>query len=162
VHSVWRAALHNVWDADLPPAVEMEPGEIVELAAPDASDGQITPSTEAAELGSLDFDRMNPVAGPVFVRGARPGDALEVEILDVRTRAWGWTAIVPRFGLMVDELRGPWLGMSTVERDHVRFGQRVRLPYRPFPGTIGVVPAEPGPHSVLPPSRSAATSTSVI
>jgi acetamidase/formamidase len=29
----------------------------------------------------------------------------------------------------------------------------VRLPYRPFPGTIGVVPAEPGPHSILPPSR---------
>jgi acetamidase/formamidase len=29
----------------------------------------------------------------------------------------------------------------------------VTLPYRPFPGTLGVAPAEPGPHSILPPSR---------
>jgi acetamidase/formamidase len=153
VHTVCRAALHNAWDAGLAPAVEIDPGDVVELAAPDASDDQITGGSDVAALSALDFSRMNPVAGPVFVRGARPGDALEVEILDVRTRTWGWTAIVPGFGLMADEYPGPWLGMSSVERDHVRFGQRARLPYRPFPGTIGVVPAEPGRHSVLPPSR---------
>jgi acetamidase/formamidase len=153
VHTVCRAALHNAWDAGLAPAVEIDPGDVVELAAPDASDDQITGSSDVAALSALDFSRMNPVAGPVFVHGARPGDALEVEILDVRTRTWGWTAIVPGFGLMADEYPGPWLGMSSVERDHVRFGHRARLPYRPFPGTIGVVPGEPGPHSVLPPSR---------
>jgi acetamidase/formamidase len=151
--TVCRAALHTTWDATIPPAVEIDPGQVVELAAPDASHDQISRSGGAGQLAGLDFGRMNPVAGPVLVRGARPGDALEVEILDVRTRPWGWTAIVPGFGLMTDELPGPWLGISTIEGDHVRFGGRARLPYRPFPGTIGVVPAEPGPHSVLPPSR---------
>jgi acetamidase/formamidase len=35
----------------------------------------------------------------------------------------------------------------------VRFSDSITLPYRPFPGTLGVAPAEPGSHSILPPSR---------
>jgi acetamidase/formamidase len=35
----------------------------------------------------------------------------------------------------------------------VRFGDGVTLPYEPFPGTIGVAPAEDGQHSVVPPRR---------
>src|SRR6202012_3497713 len=35
----------------------------------------------------------------------------------------------------------------------VRFNDQVTLPFAPFPGTIGVAPEEPGPHSVLPPTK---------
>jgi acetamidase/formamidase len=35
----------------------------------------------------------------------------------------------------------------------VLFGDRFELACRPFPGTIGVAPTSPGPHSVIPPSR---------
>ena len=35
----------------------------------------------------------------------------------------------------------------------MRFAEGIVLPYRPFPGTIGVAPAEPGPHPIVPPSR---------
>jgi acetamidase/formamidase len=103
----------------------------------------------------LDFSHVNPVSGPIYVKGAEPGDALAVELLELRPQAWGWTAIIPGFGLLADEYAEPWLRISDVdaERGRIRFSERVTLPYRPFPGTLGVAPAEPGSHSIVPPSR---------
>jgi formamidase len=147
------SSFHGVWDRDLEPALEVEDGDVVELHVPDASRDQIGEHAVVADLASIDFELMNPVAGPVFVRGARPGDVLEIEVLDVRTRAWGWTAIVPGFGLLADDFRAPWLRISRIEDGRVLFGDRFELACRPFPGTIGVAPESPGTHSVIPPSR---------
>jgi acetamidase/formamidase len=147
------SSFHGAWDRGLEPALEVEDGDVVELHVPDASREQIGESTVVADLASVDFDLMNPVAGPVFVRGARPGDVLAVEVLEVRTRAWGWTAIVPGFGLLADDFPKPWLRISRIERGRVFFGDRFELLCRPFPGTVGVAPARPGAHSVIPPSR---------
>jgi acetamidase/formamidase len=147
------SSFHGVWDRALEPALEVEDGDVVELHVPDASRDQIGERAVVADLASVDFDLMNPVAGPVFVGGARPGDVLEVEVLEVRTRAWGWTAIVPGFGLLADDFPEPWLRISRIEDGRVLFGDRFELPCRPFPGTIGVAPESPGPHSVIPPSR---------
>ena len=155
LHSIGAEKISYVWDNSIEPALEIEAGETVELEAADASGGQLGPDSTAAEVAGLDFDRVNPVTGPVFVRGARPGDVLAVEILEVRPREWGWTAIIPGFGLLADEFTEPWLRISEVSKDHglVRFADGVNLPIAPFPGTIGVAPAEPGKHSVVPPRR---------
>ncbi len=155
LHSIAAEKISYVWDNSIEPALEIEAGETVELEAADASGGQLGPDSTAAEVAGLDFDRVNPVTGPVFVRGARPGDVLAVEILELRPRDWGWTAIIPGFGLLADEFTEPWLRISEVSKDHglVRFADGVNLPIAPFPGTIGVAPAEPGKHSVVPPRR---------
>jgi acetamidase/formamidase len=147
------SSLHGAWDRDHEPALEIEDGDVVELQVPDASRDQIREHAVVDDLASVDFDLMNPVAGPVFVRGAQPGDVLEIEVLEVRTRSWGWTGIVPGFGLLADDFTEPWLRISQIENGRVLFGDRFVLPCRPFPGTIGVAPETPGPHSVIPPSR---------
>ncbi len=155
LHSVRPDAYHQAWDRDLEPALEIEPGTEVGFAVRDASDEQLGPDSTHADVAALDFGRVNPVSGPVYVKGAQPGDVLEVEILEFRARDWGWTAIIPGFGLLADEFAEPWLRISQVdpERGAVVFSDRVTLPYEPFPGTIGVAPPEPGPHSVVPPRR---------
>ncbi len=156
LHSVREDAYNYVWDNSIEPVLEIEHGEAVELHVRDASDEQITSSSGADDVAKLDFDHVNPVSGPVFVKGAQPGDVLEVELLELRARdGWGWTALIPGFGLLADEFPDPWLRISSVdaERGRVAWGDEVSLPYRPFPGTIGVAPAEPGEHSIVPPSR---------
>ena len=107
------------------------------------------------DVAKLDFDHVNPVSGPVSVKGARPGDVLAVEILEFRPREWGWTALIPGFGLLADEFPEPWLRISRVdaERGRVIYAEGIELPYEPFPGTIGVAPPEPGEHSIVPPRR---------
>ena len=145
---------HTVWDHSITPIHEVEPGATVELEVRDASGGQLDRDSTAADVAALDFARVNPVTGPVFVRGAQPGDTLAVEILELRPRDWGWTAIIPGFGLLADEFPDPWLRISKVEEEarRVAFADGITLPFEPFPGTIGVALPEPGEHSVVPPS----------
>jgi acetamidase/formamidase len=134
----------------------VDDGAEVHLQLRDASDEQIERASDASAIARLDFDHVNPVSGPVFVKGARPGDALAVELLELRSRDWGWTAIIPGFGLLADEFPDPWLRISPVDQGagRVEFAPGITLPFAPFPGTIGVAPAEPGPHPILPPSSS--------
>jgi acetamidase/formamidase len=155
LHDLRADAFNYVWDNSFEPALEIDSGEHVEFHVRDASDEQITSSSDASDVVKLDFTHVNPVSGPVFVKGAKPGDVLEVEILDFVPAAWGWTAIIPGFGLLQDEFPEPWLRISEVDRERSRvvWSDGITLPYQPFPGTIGVAHAEPGEHSIVPPSR---------
>jgi acetamidase/formamidase len=153
LHEIPADRTHTVWDNAIAPVLEVESGDTVELAVTDASGGQLDRDSGVDAVAALDFSRVNPVTGPVFVKGAQPGDVLEVEIRSLRPRDWGWTAIIPGFGLLADEFPEPWLRISTIEDGRVAFFDDVELPFEPFPGTIGVAPAEPGEHSIVPPSR---------
>jgi acetamidase/formamidase len=155
IHEVGSDRTHTVWDNSIAPVLEVEPGTTVELAVTDASGGQLDRDSRVEDVAALDFARVNPVTGPVYVKGAAPGDVLEVEILSLQPRDWGWTAIIPGFGLLADEFPDPWLRISSVDASssRVSFLDDIVLPFEPFPGTIGVAPAEPGEHSIVPPSR---------
>jgi len=155
LHDLRRDAYQYAWDNSIEPALEVEPGESVLLHVRDASDEQISAGSSVDDVLRLDFSHVNPVSGPIYVKGARPGDTLAVELLEFRPQDWGWTAIIPGFGLLQDEYTEPWLRISEVDASsgRVRFSERITLPFRPFPGTLGVAPAAPGPHSIVPPSR---------
>jgi formamidase len=131
--------------------LHVEPGAELELHTIDSSGGQLTATSTAADVADLDFAKVNPVTGPVFVVGAQPGDALAIDILDFDTSGWGWTGIIPGFGLLAEDFTEPWLNISRYDNDHVEFRPGILLPTRPFPGTIGVALAQPGHHSVVPP-----------
>lgn len=151
VRTVHAVNHHFGWDKEIPAALRVGPGEVVEFEVVDASGGQLSERSSAEDVARLDFGRVNPVTGPVFVEGAEPGDGLVVEILDLEPSGWGWTALVPGFGLLADQFPEPWLLISRYDARGVEFLPGIRLPVRPFPGTIGVAPAEPGRHSVVPP-----------
>ncbi len=152
-HTVHQAQHHNVWDHSIEPVLEVAPGATVELETVDSSGGQLHRGSDASDLGGLDFARVNPVTGPVFVGGARPGDVLEVEVLGLSPSNWGWTALIPGFGLLADEFPDPWLRIWDLdpEGDAARFADGIEVPLAPFPGTIGVAPAAPGEHPIVPP-----------
>jgi acetamidase/formamidase len=155
VHDVAPDAIGYAWDNSAQPALEIESGDVVDLHVREASDGQIGRDATAADVAAIDFSHVNPVCGPIWVKGARPGDVLAVELLEFRPGSWGWTAIIPGFGLLADEFPEPWLRVSQLDGSAgvIRFSDRISLPLRPFPGTVGVAPAEAGTHPILPPTR---------
>lgn len=149
--TIHRQHHHFGWDNGLPPVTTVSPGDVVQFEVVDASGGQLSVSATAEDVARLDFARVNPVTGPVFVEGAEPGDALVVEVLGFEGSGWGWTAIIPGFGLLAEDFPKPHLHISHYTSGGVEFLPGIRLPYRPFPGTIGVALAAPGVHSVVPP-----------
>lgn len=151
VQSIHAARHHFGWDNANPPVLTVAAGDEVEFEIVDASGGQLDPSSTPEDVGRLDFARVNPVTGPVFIDGARSGDALVVDILDAAPSGWGWTALVPGFGLLAEEFPTPAIHISRYAAAGVEWSPEIRLPFNPFPGTIGVAPAEPGPHSIVPP-----------
>ena len=90
---------HNRWHPDILPVIEVEPGEEVVLETRDASDGQVTPGMLSSELAHLDMKVTHPLTGPVYIKGARPGDLLEIEYLDIIPQSNGWTRMRPGQGM---------------------------------------------------------------
>ena len=150
---------HYGWNRDNPPAERVAPGSTVFFECHDSSGGQLTAGSTLADVSTLDFGKINPVTGPIFVEGAEPGDALKVTIEEFKPSGFGWTANIPGFGLLADQFKEPALQLWTYDPASLQpaaFGKHGCVPLKPFAGTIGCAPAEPGQHSVVPPRRVAA------
>ena len=147
---------HLGWDNSFAPQVRIAPGESIEFDIIDAAGGQLSGTSSAADIGRLDFSRINPVTGPVHIDGAESGDILKVTLLSFTPSGWGWTANIPGFGLLAEEFKQPALHLWRYDATTLApalFGQWGRVPLKPFTGTIGVAPAQPGLHSIVPPRR---------
>jgi acetamidase/formamidase len=154
--TIHRHDHHFGWDNANPPALSVAPGETLAFETVDASGGQLSPASTVADVTALDFARVNPVTGPVLVDGAAPGDALKVTVESFEPSGWGWTANIPGFGLLADQFTEPALHLWKYDPSTLAaalYGPGGAVPLKPFAGTIGVAPAAPGLHSIVPPRR---------
>jgi acetamidase/formamidase len=143
-HGLHKTIHHFGWDRSNTPALTVASGETVEFETVDASGGQLTPNSTSADIARMDFSRVNPVTGPVFVFEAEPGDAIKVTILGMAPSGWGWTANIPGFGLLADQFEEPALHLWTYDVATMApsaYGPGGRVPLKPFCGTIGLAPA---------------------
>lgn len=134
---------HNrIWPG-LPPVAAVDPGEELELQLRDGMDGQLTMESGSDSLGSIDLDANHPLTGPIEVRGARPGDLLEIEVRRIVCESFGTTAVIPGFGLLGDLFARPflvhWEIVDGVARSPELPGIAVRG--RPFLGCVVVAPS---------------------
>ncbi len=144
--------VHFTWDAGNEPVITVADGDTVVFNTRDVSDNQIGPDSDASVIDGLNWDRVYPLAGPVAVEGAAPGDTLVVEILDLRTQGWGWTAILTGLGLLTEDFPDAYLRIFDISAgDYARFGDDVAIPLAPFMGTMGVCPAGAIAQPVMPP-----------
>lgn len=155
-HTIHRHHHHHGWDNSLKPVLTVAPGDVIDLETIDSSGGQITPDWTVADMGKLDFAKVNPTTGPIHIDGAEPGDAVKVTLVSYRPSGWGWTANIPGFGLLADQFKEPALHIWKYDAQSLApamFGSLASVPLKPFAGTIGLAPAEKGLHSVVPPRR---------
>ena len=134
---------HNRWHPDIPPVLRCEPGDEVVIDTRDTFDGFFDRGSTAKDVEQAPFGLVHPLTGPVEVAGARPGDLLVAEILEVIPQPFGFTAQVPGFGFLRDDFPEPFLvrwdladGWATSEDL-----PGVRIAGAPFMGVIGVAPS---------------------
>ena len=134
---------HNRWHPDIPPILEVDEGEEVVLPTRDALDGQFTPDTTAADFGNMNAGAIHPLTGPVYVKGAQPGDLLEVEFLDIEPQPWAFTSIIPGLGFLRDMYAVPFIVHWSIDDNWATSPQLpgVRIRGASFMGTSGVAPS---------------------
>src|ERR1700730_13883702 len=134
---------HNRYHPDIAPVAEIGEGEEIALETRDALDGQITPVTTVADFASLDAGAVHPLTGPVFVKGAQPGDMLEIEFTDIIAQPTAFSAIMPGLGFLRDVMTEPFLVHWQISDGWATSAQipGVRIPGGPFMGVSGVAPS---------------------
>ena len=134
---------HNRWHPDVPPAVDVDEGEEVALETRDGIDGHLNAKSTEADFASLRVGAIHPLTGPVLVKGARAGDLLEVEFVDIVPQRWAFTAIIPGLGFLRDVMTTPFLVHWDIADGWATSRQlpRVRIPEGSFMGVSGVAPS---------------------
>lgn len=124
------------------PVVRIQSGETLVVEAEDALSGQIRAIGDRRDKTTMPFS--NPVAGPIYVEGAEPGDALAVRIESIESRD-GQCATYTGPPRQLAE----WLGIDVPHGAHVcpirdgliHFDDRITIPFAPMLGCIGTAPA---------------------
>lgn len=141
-----------------PPVMEIDSGDTVVVETMMHSHNQVVPGKTVDELKKLrtDFPGRGPhtVTGPIYVRDAKPGDVLKVDILRVVPRAYAANFNLPGlFGLFPDRFQNGQVKYLYLDMEQkvAKFTPEIEIPLEPFPGTIGVARAEAGEYSTVPP-----------
>lgn len=135
---------------DAEPVLRVEPGEVVQFETSPAPVERLFAAGERW-IDALDINAINAVTGPVFVEGVEPGDAVSVEIVDVRPGDWGWCAAIPDFGLLGDKVTAPMLRRVPMRDGRALLSERLSVPMRPMIGCLGLAPASGESSTLHPP-----------
>jgi amidase len=112
----WKPQMESAWHVGL--------GEVVIIEMSHGMPGLVTRDGIFRDAGPDSI--INPQTGPVFVDGIEPGDALAIDILDIKTGDWGYCSG------RIFELRD----------GYAEFSPALKLPLEPMIGCIGIAPAE--------------------
>ena len=90
---------HNRWHPDIPAVVSVNPGDVFRIECKDWTDGQIKNNDSPDDVRDVELSIVHVLSGPIEVKGAKPGDILVVDILDIGCLPgdeWGFTGIFAR------------------------------------------------------------------
>jgi acetamidase/formamidase len=152
-HTIDPTRIHHEWDASLEPTLRIESGDTVHFDIKMAGHGQVEQGMAYADA-RFDFDTLYNLLGPIWVEGARPGDALEIEVLALTTGDWGWCSVLPELGLLPEDFPEPLLRFfDLTQGDTTAHCPGVAVPIEPFLGTMGVLPDDLERATPFPPHK---------
>jgi len=123
-----------------PPVLHVDPGSRITFEARDALAGQLT--SESDQFDGLDWSRINPATGPVYVNGAEPGDALSVTIEQIEIPDSGVMITGKNMGVLGHIFEENSIKIIPISGEEAIFSENIRVPINKMVGVIGVAPAE--------------------
>lgn len=145
--------IHFKWTNSLKPVISIKSGEKISVTVPDSSTWQIKREFSTKDLEKIDPDKYDGAVGPIYVEGSSAGDVLEIEIVEMRTADWGWSAIIPELGFLKGEFENR-LVIWKIQKEALciskDFLKDISIPVKPFLGVIGTAPKS-GDYGMIPP-----------
>ena len=135
----------NRYHYAIKPAAHVNPGQLFILETRDALDSDLTFESRAQDVAAVNLNLVHPLTGPVYIEGAKRGDALAVTVVDIAPDDFGYTTIVPGFGFLRDVFRDPYIVHWELNRVEARSKDMpgIAVPMNAFMGTVGVLPGKP-------------------
>jgi acetamidase/formamidase len=153
LHRISKEDFHYYWSKEHKPVLYIKPGDKVRFEINEVTSWQINKDSSHEDLTKLDAKKFYPLSGPIYIENCKEGDTLVVEVNEVKTADWGWSGIIPDFGLL-EEFTKPYLYKWDLSNErYTLFKNKIKIPKRPFCGVMGVAPKEPGLHEVMPPTK---------
>lgn len=138
------------FNQDNTPIKNVTAGTTLTIETYDCFTNQI--QSEDSVMEQIDWNKVNPATGPVFVDGALPGDILKVKIEKIKIADQGVMAVVPELGLAGDLIDKIQAEIMPVKNDKVIFNE-VEAPITKMVGVIGVAPKGDGVNCGIPGSH---------
>jgi len=132
---------HNRWHWAIKPAAKADPGDLIVFETRDALDVEFDMHNTVADMAAIDLGLVHPLTGPVYINGAKRGDVLVVQFVDVKDQGYGYTMVVPGFGFLRDVFPNPYLvrwQTNKLEATSPDMPANIAVRMHGFPGTIGV------------------------
>ncbi len=153
-------AYNGMLRSDIPPALEVDDGDTVLFNTVMLMEGRLSPEMSFDEMYAVRMELKDrglgtyAFTGPFFVKGAEPGDVLQVDILRIRPGKYAVTHVYPDsagMGGLPEGFGKGWLKPLRLSEDRrtIEYAPGIVLPVRPFLGTMTVAPR---PGEVLPPA----------
>jgi len=150
-HTLSAKPTHSRWNAALPPRLTIDSGDTVHFECQDSSGAQVHPGMTVDEFQNIDRTLIHALTGPVAIHTAAPGDVLQIDVLEVAHKGWGWSSVIPGLGFLKERFADPFLFHWQLDSDATRSLSPADIPLRPFCGIMGVAPAEHGEFRTRPP-----------
>ena len=112
----------------------------IEFETCDCFEGQI--ESEDQEFGGLDWSRINPATGPVYIEGAEPGDILSIKIDKIDVAKQGIVVTGKDMGVLGHMLEGHSIKLVAIENETAVFNEKIHLPLNKMIGVIGTAPKD--------------------
>ena len=123
--------------ADKDQAIHVQTGEIIEIYTKDCFDNQVT--SEEYEMHCFDWNHVNPATGPLYIEGAKKGNVLKVDILNIEMDNYGTMCAMPEEGVLGHDVNETTFKKVRVQ-DGICYFNELKLPICPMIGVIGVAP----------------------
>jgi hypothetical protein len=125
----------------------INPGEVFEVESEiNINGGVLTHLDKQLTEDDVTLPFVNPVTGPIEVKGAKAGDMLKVTIHNVAVEGIGTTALWPGVGIFPDWCRQKEFGIKNhnvlVKDGIVHWSDKVKLPVKPMIGCIATAPGQ--------------------
>lgn len=120
---------------ELEPVEKVQHGEIFKVLTNDCFYGQIT--SEDQLLDNIDYSKINPATGPIYIEGAEPGDILKISIIKIKPASTGVAITVPNEGALGKRATKSLTMILNIEDGYCDFNG-IKLPIKPMIGVIGV------------------------
>lgn len=114
-------------------------GEVFEVETNDCFFQQVC--QEDQKIEAIDFNKVNPATGPIYIEEAKAGDLLKVKILKIQVNEKGVAAVIPNAGILGNQVQQSVVKVIEVKDEHAYFAG-IKIPVHPMIGVMGVAPAQ--------------------